>query len=154
MSRIFDALQRSGAEQSGVEYEDMVSMAAVLESQREPVAAASVAVEELVPATETLREASPLSETTTPTAEVVSSPLSFPCVPVSVQPSGKLVFFSQPESLAAEKFRFLGVRLRQMRQARRLKKVLDNQHDPGRRKEPGFGKPCRSSGASEGKGSS
>ena len=124
MSRIFDALQRSGAEQSGVEYEDMVSMAAVLESQREPVAATSVAVEELLPATETLREASSLSETTTPTAEVVSSPLSFPCVPVSVQPSGKLVFFSQPESLAAEKFRFLGVRLRQMRQARRLKKVL------------------------------
>ena len=81
MSRIFDALQRSGAEQSGVEYEDMVSMAAVLESQREPVAAASVEVDELVPATETLREASPLSEITTPTADAVSSLLSFPSCP-------------------------------------------------------------------------
>jgi capsular exopolysaccharide synthesis family protein len=124
MSRIFDALQRSGAEQSGVEYEDMVSMAAVLESQREPVSAASVAVQEFVPATETLRESSSLSETATPTAEGISSPLSFPSVPVSAQPSEKLVFFSQPESLAAEKFRFLGVRLRQIRQTRRLKKVL------------------------------
>ncbi len=45
MSRIFDALQRSGTEQSGVEYEDMVSMAAVLELQREPTSS-SVAVEE------------------------------------------------------------------------------------------------------------
>ena len=27
MSRIFDALQRSGTEQSGVEYPDMISMA-------------------------------------------------------------------------------------------------------------------------------
>src|SRR5271170_1731493 len=39
MSRIFDALQRSGAEQSGVEYPDMVSVATeVFEApQRPPV---------------------------------------------------------------------------------------------------------------------
>ncbi|MGE5057557.1 MAG: CpsD/CapB family tyrosine-protein kinase [Acidobacteriota bacterium] len=39
-------------------------------------------------------------------------------------PSSRLVFLTQPESLAAEKIRFLGVRLRQMRQTRPLKKVL------------------------------
>jgi capsular exopolysaccharide synthesis family protein len=123
MSRIFDALQRSGAEQSGVEYEDMVSMAAVLELQRESASTASVAVDELAPPTEIARDAFPVSEIA-PTTEGISSPLYFPSVPVTVQPSEKLVFYSQPESLAAEKFRFLGVRLRQMRQARRLKKVL------------------------------
>ena len=123
MSRIFDALQRSGAEQSGVEYEDMVSMAAVLELQREPIVS-SVAVEEAVPAKEVFLETSPLAETATPAPDAISTLLSFPSVPASVQPLEKLVFFSQPESLAAEKFRFLGVRLRQLRQARQLKKVL------------------------------
>ena len=48
----------------------------------------------------------------------------FPSLAVSVAPSSRLVFLTQPESLAAEKFRFLGVRLRQMRQNRPLKKVL------------------------------
>jgi len=43
---------------------------------------------------------------------------------VSLAPESHSVFFTQPESLAAEKFRFLGVRLRQMRQSRPLKKVL------------------------------
>ena len=39
MSRIFDALQRSGTEQSGVEYPDMISMAtAVFESDPSPPA--------------------------------------------------------------------------------------------------------------------
>ena len=37
MSRIFDALQRSGTEQSGVEYPDMVSVAtAVFEAPQAP----------------------------------------------------------------------------------------------------------------------
>ena len=49
----------------------------------------------------------------------------FPSLEVSVNPSSRLVFFTEPESLAAEKFRrFLGVRLRQIRQNRPLKKVL------------------------------
>jgi capsular exopolysaccharide synthesis family protein len=34
------------------------------------------------------------------------------------------VYFTEPDSLAAEKFRFLGVRLRQLQQGRTLKKVL------------------------------
>jgi capsular exopolysaccharide synthesis family protein len=56
--------------------------------------------------------------------DVHISPTSFPSLEVSLTPSSRLVFFTQPESLAAEKFRFLGVRLRQMRQNRTLKKVL------------------------------
>ena len=120
MSRIFDALQRSGTEQSGVEYPDMISVAtAVFESPRTEsippkVEEETVAVEE-------------------PTADAVSTsditvnavaPIAFPSLEVSITPSSRLVFYSQPESLAAEKFRFLGVRLRQVRQNRPLKRVL------------------------------
>ena len=127
MSRIFDALQRSGTEQSGVEYPDMVSVAtAVFEAPQGPQ---SVEVAESAPHVrsrslflcQTKTRMRPLNfrhgrmRTRVP---------AFPSLEVSVTPSSRLVFFTQPESLAAEKFRFLGVRLRQMRQSRPLKKVL------------------------------
>ena len=96
MSRIFDALQRSGVEQTGVEYPDMVSVATrVFETP--------AAVEEEITARSTGE---------------------FPSVEVAVVAPGRLVFLTEPESLAAEKFRFLGVRMRQLQQSRPLKKVL------------------------------
>jgi capsular exopolysaccharide synthesis family protein len=48
----------------------------------------------------------------------------FPSQTISVAGEGRLVSLSENESLGAEKFRFLAVRLRQMQQARPLKKVL------------------------------
>jgi len=48
----------------------------------------------------------------------------FPSQTISVPGEGRLVSLSENESLGAEKFRFLAVRLRQMQQARHLKKVL------------------------------
>jgi len=48
----------------------------------------------------------------------------FPSIESSLAPSSRMVVLTEPDSLAAEKFRFLGVRLRQMRQTRTLKKVL------------------------------
>jgi len=127
MSRIFDALQRSGAEQSGVEYPDMVSVAAaVFEAEREPQAleqSVPVAVEELPLETQpvsAIRDV--VSEP--PRQENGVAPLSFPSLEVSTASGSPLVFLTQPESLAAEKFRFLSVRLRQIRQNRQLKKVL------------------------------
>jgi len=127
MSRIFDALQKSGAEQSGVEYPDMVSVAAaVFEAEREPQTleqSVPVAVEELpletqpVPAIRDVVSEPPRQE------KVVAS-LSYPSLEVSNAPAGRLVFLTQPESMVAEKFRFLSVRLRQIRQNRPLKKVL------------------------------
>jgi len=133
MSLIFDALQRSGVEQSGVEYPDMVSIAAaVFETTSEPEASQKstrVDVEEPVaiippnPAQDAIAE--------TPAAEPPAQPLSFPSVEVSVTPDSRLVFLTQPESLAAEKFRFLGVRLRQLRHNRPLKKVLITSTIPG-----------------------
>lgn len=121
MSRIFDALQRSGTEQSGVEYPDMISVAtAVFEAPRGQESA-QVAVEDEVPSMEPTVEG---ALATAPHPEAAPSSINFPSLEVSVTPASRLVFFSQPESLAAEKFRFLGVRLRQMRQNRPLKKVL------------------------------
>lgn len=128
MSRIFDALQRSGAEQSGVEYPDMMSVAS---SVFEP-APGPEAIEESAPAVvaELLAEIErgPEHRATSQASRQEKAPTapfpSFPSIEVGVTSASHLVFFSQPESLAAEKFRFLGVRLRQMRQNRTLKKVL------------------------------
>jgi len=123
MSRIFDALQRSGTEESGIEYPDMVSVATeVFESPRGR-APADAAVEDNAPAVQPFSARDPLPETTSPAIATNSFAL-FPSLEVSVARSSRIVFFTEPESLAAEKFRFLGVRLRQMRQSRSLKKVL------------------------------
>lgn len=121
MSRIFDALQRSGTEQSGVEYPDLVSMAtAVFEAPRVPEADQAPVAE---PAPGIQMDSSPAAVVPESAPQPFSS-TSFPSLEMSVGPAQRLVFFTQPESLAAEKFRFLGVRLRQMRQNRPLKKVL------------------------------
>ena len=126
MSRIFDALQRSGTEESGVEYPDMMSVAtAVFETQHEKANPDPLAVEETLPETTLVPEqAEPVPPSQIATEEPANRYPAFPSLEVSVSPDSRLVCFTQPESLAAEKFRFLGVRLRQIRQARSLKKVL------------------------------
>jgi capsular exopolysaccharide synthesis family protein len=123
MSRLFDALQRAGTEQSGVEYPDLVSIATdIFEAtpgetgQQQPEAVESKLLE--MPAVEALSEEERTQQ------PVSSRELDFPSLNVSVIPNGRLVFFTDPDSLPAEKFRFLGVRLRQIRQNRPLKKVL------------------------------
>jgi capsular exopolysaccharide synthesis family protein len=125
MSRIFDALQRSGTEQSGVEYPDMVSVAtAVFEPAPSPLSAevAETAAHGDDSSLPPLQRHDAVAQPQTPQSLNGSS--TFPSLAVSVTPSSRLVSFTKPESLAAEKFRFLGVRLRQMRQSRTLKKVL------------------------------
>src|SRR5438876_12410988 len=47
-----------------------------------------------------------------------------PSVPVVIKPDIRLVCLTQKDSLAAEKFRFLAVRLRQLQQNRAVKKLL------------------------------
>jgi capsular exopolysaccharide synthesis family protein len=154
MSRIFDALQRSGTEQSGVEYPDMVSIVSeVFEAPREqrpiaepaptfepvtaqpaagqpafvqPISVQPISVQSIPVQPVPAQPASVQTTTTEPfTKEVTGDgPVDFPSLEVSVLPSSRLVFLSEPDSLAAEKFRFLGVRLRQLQQSRPLKKVL------------------------------
>lgn len=141
MSRIFDALQKLGAEHSGVEYPDLISVVTqVLEA---PADAAQALKEPAsrVSTTQTLDFASTASDAvespvvempsvTIPLAkEVEPKPLSgilakFPTLHVKTEPSSRLVAVTDPQSLAAEKFRFLGVRLRQLQKTRTLKKVL------------------------------
>ena len=48
----------------------------------------------------------------------------FPTLPVTLPPDSKLVCLTAPESFGAEKFRFLGVRLRQLQHSRPFKRVL------------------------------
>jgi capsular exopolysaccharide synthesis family protein len=120
MSRIFDALQRSGAEQSGIEYPDMISVATeVFEAARRQTSADPPATDQIagIP--------TPTAEALTLARNALKSSLAdFPSLEVSVSPSSRLAFFSEPDGLAAEKFRFLGVRIRQLQQTRTLKKVL------------------------------
>src|SRR5437870_12341622 len=47
-----------------------------------------------------------------------------PSVPVKIKPDARLVCLTEKDSLAAEKFRFLAVRLRQLQQNRAVKKLL------------------------------
>src|SRR5271169_442800 len=122
MSRIFDALQRSGTEQSGVEYPDLMSMVTeVFEAPREqrPLAEAATILEPPVQPTPVqpvlVQPATvpppavrpPIVQTTTTepfTKEVTGDvPVDFPSLEVSVTPSSKLVFMTEPDSLAAEK---------------------------------------------------
>jgi capsular exopolysaccharide synthesis family protein len=139
MSRIFDALQRSGMEQSGIEYPDLVSVVTeVFEAPREqrplvepaatlePVPAQPAVPQPISVPPVPVQPANVQTTTTEPfTKEVTGDgPVDFPSLEVSVLPSSRLVFLNEPDSLAAEKFRFLGVRLRQLQQSRPLKKVL------------------------------
>jgi capsular exopolysaccharide synthesis family protein len=115
MSRIFEALHRSESERSGV------------------ASAPPALATELLQAVE--REASALALKGSPANEpahqdftepdVATNDLSrFQTLPVSLPPDSKLVCLTAPESFGAEKFRFLGVRLRQIQNSRRLKSVL------------------------------
>src|SRR5277367_4618632 len=120
MSRIFDALQRSGTEQSGVEYPDMVSVATeVFEAPRRP-ASADEALEERVrafheiaveepaaadfaapepavqipavqcPSAQSVAQA-PVVPAEAPSQESVAELPAFPSLEVSVTPASRLV---------------------------------------------------------------
>jgi capsular exopolysaccharide synthesis family protein len=119
MSQIFDALQRSEAERLGVSF---------------PVLAGAT---ELLHAAEQATEAvDTRSRKNAETASKLNDPSlthefpEFKSLPVSIPPESRLVCLTGKESLAAEKFRFLGVRLRQLQQSKPLKKVLVTSSSP------------------------
>jgi capsular exopolysaccharide synthesis family protein len=128
MSQIFDALQRSEAERSGTnlaELENATELLRAAERARSPLTAAAPklpeipAVSQLSPA-DSIAEMLPQLESTAQAAQNTE----FESLPVSIPPDSRLVCLTQKDSLAAEKFRFLGVRLRQLQQTLPLKKVL------------------------------
>ena len=106
MSRIFDALQRSKAE--GAEFDFPLSLAAALTEEAEMPAAMGA-------------EADAESENGAfPRIDLGQ----FQSLTIAPSADSHLVSLTDQASLGAEKFRFLGVRLRQLRQARSLKKLL------------------------------
>lgn len=106
MSHIFDALRRSHAERSGTE-----------------TSAFSVATE-LLQAAEQKMQTVVAEEQEPARPDYLSQLEDCPTLRVTIPADTRLVSISKDESLGAEKFRFLAVRLRQMRQNRPLKKVL------------------------------
>jgi capsular exopolysaccharide synthesis family protein len=124
MSNIFDALQRAELEGSG-----------------ENSSTLTLATELLQAAEQKLRDSGPIIRDSGPIIEEPASPArddSFdsnpsaplddvdrcPVLPISIREDSRLVSLGKEGSLGAEKFRFLAVRLRQLRQSRPLKKVL------------------------------
>ncbi|HTR22480.1 MAG TPA: CpsD/CapB family tyrosine-protein kinase [Terriglobales bacterium] len=144
MSYIFDALQKSEAERSGVDRKALAAATEVLQVAEQQAAAEREAA--LTRATGRALEAvgsgqagqQQLSEIASvaeiETEDVAEEPIEtdapidqfrqFQQLRVMVSPQSHLVSVTDKDSLAAEKFRFLAVRLRQMRQVRNLKKVL------------------------------
>jgi capsular exopolysaccharide synthesis family protein len=120
MSRIFEALQRSESERSGVTSAPPALATELLQAvERE----ASVPAPQDLPANELAPH--DFSEKEFAENDFAESDLrQFQSLPVSLPADGKLICLTAPESLAAEKFRFLGVRLRQLQHSRPLKKLL------------------------------
>jgi len=118
MSQIFDALHRSEAERSGTDLAELSAAADLLE----------VAERQVVQFTtegDRQTENSQQTENDHGTQKVRVDQFSqFQPVRVLVSPLSKLVCITEQESLAAEQFRFLGVRLRHLQQKHPLKRVL------------------------------
>jgi capsular exopolysaccharide synthesis family protein len=143
MSHIFDALQKSEAERSGTDLGAQAAATELLQiaelhasAERETTVQSEAAV---APAVITDSDAQPplqaapsfptaleFPATTKPAAAIGQvNPFSqFQALPVQIRAESRLVCVTDQESLAAEKFRFLTVRLRQLQQSRPLKKVL------------------------------
>ena len=106
MSQIFDALHQSAAERAGSgsrEFSAAKELLAIVEQ-----AAGNPAT--IVPPPRHIPE--------------LKQPDQFPPANMALPLTSKFVCFSQPESLAAEKFRFLATRLRHMQQKRQLKRIV------------------------------
>lgn len=141
MSEIFDALQRRGAGASGPEPEaplhafDVLSRVEhQLQEKREHSAAADaglvdvVGLEELLKhgtnAPESVTEETPVMKAASAGFEQNAAPSKFQSVPASIAPDSHLVCVDAADGPAAEAFRLLGVRLRDLRETRSLKRIL------------------------------
>ncbi len=103
MSQIFDALRRTETDRSGIELS---------------------AAKELLEVVERNVGQSPTSSGHQKTDTAPDSYRQFQTARVLLSPENKLVSITDAESLAAEKFRFLGIRLRYLQQKRPLKSMV------------------------------
>jgi capsular exopolysaccharide synthesis family protein len=116
MSNIFDALQRAEAENTGVEGASLASATELLRSAEQKMRESVLSMEQQ-PRVDAFDANPPASA---PTEDVENCPV----LSVSIRDESRLISVAQEGSLGAEKFRFLAVRLRQLRQSRPLKKIL------------------------------
>src|SRR5258708_30904927 len=121
MSNIFDALQRAESENGGAE-RPMFSLATdLLQAAQQSVRDTACNTHHTeIPEPFDLRD--PVVDLSA--SESIEDVDRCPVLPVSIQEDSHLVSIGKEESLGAEKFRFLAVRLRQLRQSRPLKKIL------------------------------
>ena len=110
MSQMFDALQRSESERSGTDPAKFSAAADLLEVAERQVV--QFAADGDRPSNNTLQ-----GENEHPQHKTrIDQFNQFQSVKVLVPPENKLVCVTEEESLATEKFRFLGVRLRHLQQ--------------------------------------
>jgi Mrp family chromosome partitioning ATPase len=142
MSLIFDALQRAEAEHSGVDSSALsaateVLRLAELRAASKQVPAVQAGQPGAMQATEqgkqSLLPARPqdapaveahLAAVVAPKEEHADVFAQFQSLSVSTSAASRLVCLIDKESIAAEKFRFLGVSLQNLRRSRQLRKVL------------------------------
>jgi capsular exopolysaccharide synthesis family protein len=141
MSLIFDALQRAEAERSGVDLSELNAVTEVLQraelhavSTRKTVASRSAASAQ-IGEIDTSLPSGAVALNATVTESLGSAELSpnvdysdvfrqFPSQKVIIPSENRLVTLTDGENLAAENFRFLGIRLQHFRRERALKKLL------------------------------
>ena len=118
MSNIFDALQRAELEGSDGKSSTLTLATELLQAAEQKLRASGAILPEppATPASDDSFDPGPSA----PQDELDRCPV----LPVSIRDDSRLVSLGKEESLGAEKFRFLAVRLRQLRQNRPLKKVL------------------------------
>jgi capsular exopolysaccharide synthesis family protein len=143
MSLIFDALQRSEADRSRIDLSALQAATDVLQlAERHAVSErkagsqgdqpytvrnsgqeTSVSIKEGRPAV-AVAETPGLADVSSVEDENLDVFDRFQPLPVTVSPAKRLVSLTDSESLAAEKFRFLGISLQHLQRERSLKKVL------------------------------
>jgi capsular exopolysaccharide synthesis family protein len=114
MSNIFDALQRAELENSGSEGPTLALASELLQAAEQKLRDSAPIVEQ--PANRDAFDTDPAA----PLEDLEHCPV----LPVSLRDDSRLVSVGKEGSLGAEKFRFLAVRLRQLRHSRPLKKIL------------------------------
>jgi capsular exopolysaccharide synthesis family protein len=117
MSHIFDALQRAESESTGAESPTFSLATELLQAAERKIRDADAAAEQR--SAESFVSKPPVSSLDTSDALE-----RCPVLPFSIPHESRLVSVGEEESLGAEKFRFLAVRFRQLRQSRPLKKIL------------------------------
>jgi capsular exopolysaccharide synthesis family protein len=143
MSHIFDALQKSAAEQTDIQVPSRLIATELLEATERKTAAdrAKTAVLDrpltegestVLTALKSVMDGGSVIPITSRSSianddsanSAIDQFKQFQTLKVLVPPQSRIVCVTEKESLAAEKFRFLGVRLRQLQQTRPLKKLV------------------------------